>query len=154
MMAIDPMIILDSGNRREFESGAVRDMAEGKGRCDLLPLDVLYPEGGSDVLRYLQRYQETKDSKNLSSAFHRFYKDFLHIDHSTALLELAIHFEDGAKKYGENNWQKGIPEWCYIDSAIRHYLKWERGDKDERHDRAVLWNLACLMWTIKHKEGE
>ena len=29
--------ILDSGNRREFESGAVRDMAKGKGRCDLLP---------------------------------------------------------------------------------------------------------------------
>ena len=154
MMAIDPMIILDSGNRREFESGAVRDMAEGKGRCDLLPLDVLYPEGGSDVLRYLQRYQETKDSKNLSFAFHRFYKDFLHIDHSTALLELAIHYEQGAEKYGENNWQKGLPKWCYLDSAIRHYLKWKRGDKDERHDRAVLWNLACLMWTIKHKEGE
>ena len=113
MMAIDPMIILDSGNRREFESGAVRDMAEGKGRCDLLPLDVLYPEGGSDVLRYLQRYQETKDSKNLSFAFHRFYKDFLHIDHSTALLELAIHFEDGAKKYGENNWQR-----VYLNGVI------------------------------------
>ena len=27
--------ILDSGMRREFESGAVRDTAEGKGRCDL-----------------------------------------------------------------------------------------------------------------------
>lgn len=31
------MEILDSGNRREFETGAVRDMAEGKGRMDLLP---------------------------------------------------------------------------------------------------------------------
>lgn len=31
------MEIKDSGNRREFESGAVRDMAEGKGRMDLLP---------------------------------------------------------------------------------------------------------------------
>ena len=31
----------DSGNRREFASGAVRDMADGKGRCDLLPLDVI-----------------------------------------------------------------------------------------------------------------
>lgn len=31
------MEILDSGNRREFETGAVRDMAEGKGRLDLLP---------------------------------------------------------------------------------------------------------------------
>ena len=33
--------IKDSGNRREFSTGAVRDMAEGKGRCDLLPLDVI-----------------------------------------------------------------------------------------------------------------
>ena len=30
--------ILDSGARREFASGAVRDIQEGKGRCDLLPL--------------------------------------------------------------------------------------------------------------------
>ena len=30
-------MIQDSGNRREFGTGAVRDMAEGKGRCDLLP---------------------------------------------------------------------------------------------------------------------
>ena len=29
--------ILDSGSRREFETGSVRDMAEGKGRMDLLP---------------------------------------------------------------------------------------------------------------------
>ena len=29
--------ILDSGERTEFESGAVRDMHEGKGRMDLLP---------------------------------------------------------------------------------------------------------------------
>lgn len=27
----------DSGNRREFETGAVRDMQEGKGRMDLVP---------------------------------------------------------------------------------------------------------------------
>lgn len=30
-------MIKDSGNRREFETGAVRDMAEGKGRFDLMP---------------------------------------------------------------------------------------------------------------------
>ena len=30
-------MITDSGERRQFESGAVRDVAEGKGRCDLLP---------------------------------------------------------------------------------------------------------------------
>lgn len=31
------MIVKDSGERRLFETGAVRDIAEGKGRCDLLP---------------------------------------------------------------------------------------------------------------------
>lgn len=30
-------MILDSGERREFSTGAVRDMAAGKGRMDLLP---------------------------------------------------------------------------------------------------------------------
>ena len=57
--------IKDSGDRHEFASGAVRDMQEGKGRCDLLP--------------------------------------------PAAILRLARHFEAGAKKYGERNWEKGIP---------------------------------------------
>ena len=38
----DGVVILpDSGDRTEFESGAVRDIQAGKGRCDLLPLDVV-----------------------------------------------------------------------------------------------------------------
>ena len=35
------MAIKDSGERTEFASGAVRDMHEGKGRCDLLPLTAI-----------------------------------------------------------------------------------------------------------------
>lgn len=35
------MTIMDSGTRREFTSGAVRDMQDGKGRCDLLPLGII-----------------------------------------------------------------------------------------------------------------
>ena len=33
--------IKDSGDRTEFSTGAVRDMREGKGRCDLMPLEVV-----------------------------------------------------------------------------------------------------------------
>lgn len=33
--------ILDSGNRTKFNTGAVRDLQEGKGRFDLLPMCVL-----------------------------------------------------------------------------------------------------------------
>jgi hypothetical protein len=35
------LTIMDSGTRREFTSGAVRDMQDGKGRCDLLPLGII-----------------------------------------------------------------------------------------------------------------
>lgn len=37
VIAVTEHEIADSGNRREFDTGAVRDMAEGKGRMDLLP---------------------------------------------------------------------------------------------------------------------
>jgi hypothetical protein len=66
-------------------------------------------------------------------------------------LEVAKHFEEGAKKYGDDNWRKGIPARVYIDSAVRHYLKFLRGDTDEPHDRAFCWNILCCIWTCKHK---
>lgn len=157
-------IIKDSGDRTEFETGAVRDMREGKGRCDLMPLDVVanwfkqpttidpYPERTDMtywVLTNIYRFQETGKCVFLYHALNAFAGVFDYAP--TMFLEAAIHFEEGAKKYGENNWQKGIPVYCYIDSAMRHYLKWLRGDKDEPHDRAFTWNLLCAIWTCDHK---
>jgi hypothetical protein len=137
-------MIKDSGNRREFDTGAVRDIQEGKGRCDLLPLDVF----NNCVLESIENFKLTADTDYLRSAIidSDFFPDF-----HTMLLEVSKHFEEGAKKYGEDNWQKGIPTHCYIDSAVRHYLKHRRGDTDEPHDRAFVWNLLCCMWTCKHK---
>ena len=63
------------------------------------------------------------------------------------MLEVSKHYEDGCNKYGERNWEKGIPLHCYIDSGVRHYIKWLRGDKDEPHDRAFLWNMLGALWT-------
>lgn len=56
-----------------------------------------------------------------------------------------------ARRPKEWNWQKGLPVKCYVNSAIRHYLKWLRGDEDEPHDRAFVWNLIACLWTCKHK---
>lgn len=156
--------ILDSGHRREFESGAVRDIQEGKGRCDLLPLDVvgnIY----SDLQIVLEGYSEIVEPvDNVFNAINSFvetgstshlYRIFkmsnLFNNTPTMLLEVSKHFEEGCKKYGENNWRKGIPAHCYIDSAVRHYLKHLRGDKDEPHDRAFCWNILCCIWTCKNK---
>lgn len=156
------MSLVDSGARREFETGAVRDIQEGKGRCDLLPLDVIskYYYGsvvsGGDVaaseysvLERIRKFKTTGNEYYLYAALYQFTKSAFD-SQETMILELAKHFEDGALKYGEYNWQKGIPLHCYIDSAIRHYLKYHRNDTDERHDRAFCWNIVCAIWTLLH----
>ena len=96
-------MIKDSGTRREFDTGAVRDMAVGRGRCDLLP--------------------------------------------PRAMLRLSKHFEAGAAKYGDHNWTRGIPINSFIDSALRHTLKYMAGETDEDHLVAAAWNLMCAMET-------
>jgi hypothetical protein len=139
--------IKDSGERRQFDTGAVRDIQEGKGRCDLMPLDVVTEITGDPVIAYIAKFAETGDRGHLRMALDVFAGS----NYFDMLLEVAKHFEDGAKKYGENNWQKGIPVRCYIDSAVRHYLKYQRGDKDEPHNRAFCWNIITACWTCKHK---
>ena len=148
--------ILDSGNRREFDTGAVRDIQEGKGRCDLMPLDVVgrYLEDG--IFEDIAEFQKTGSVNHLYLVLWKFAphwgsKEHMNVSNSTMLLEVSKHYEDGCKKYGERNWQKGIPIRCYIDSAVRHYLKFIRGDMDEPHDRAFVWNILGAIWTCIHK---
>ena len=101
--------IKDSGERTQFQSGAVRDMHEGKGRFDLLPMCVL--------------------------------------------LRLARHYENGCIKYGDRNWEKGIPCHSFADSAMRHLVKYMDGQTNEDHLIAAIWNLCGLAWTEeKHPE--
>lgn len=139
--------ILDSGKRQQFETGAVRDIQHGKGRCDLMPLRVSAKViDGDSILDDIGLFRDTGDTQHLYFALRTAARMFNGL--ADMLLQVAKHFEEGAKKYGENNWQKGLPVHCYIDSAVRHYLKWLRGDKDEPHDRAFVWNLLCCIWEV------
>lgn len=146
--------IKDSGARREFHSGAVRDISEGKGRCDLLPLDVVADlfagTHQAGILGYIDCFIRGGDEIDLLSALRKFC-DWRDWTFEEMLLEVSVHFEQGAKKYAERNWELGIPLHCYIDSAVRHFLKASRGDTDERHDRAFCWNILCALWTLKNK---
>lgn len=138
-------IIKDSGERRQFETGAVRDIQEGKGRCDLMPLEVVAEWLKDDVLGCIAQFMAHGTTIYLYGAMN-YFLDVVGWSYYEACLEVARHFEEGARKYGENNWQMGLPAKCYIDSAVRHYLKWRRGDKDEPHDRAFIWNVMCCIW--------
>lgn len=140
----------DTGFRREFGTGAVRDTAEGKGRCDLLPLIVVGKLMGSEELKLIGEFKETKNPNCLLASI-RMFSFKTNIDLPTIIIEVSKQFEDGAKKYAENNWMKGIPLHCYIDSGTRHFLKFLRGDTDEPHDRAFVWNMLCAVWTLENR---
>lgn len=146
------MEIKDSGVRRKFDSGAVRDIAEGKGRCDLLPLYVVGELLNSRVIKCIHLYVRYGDIKSLSDAISLFVGDDSNWnDIHTAMLEVSKQYEQGCQKYGDRNWEKGIPVHCYIDSGVRHYLKFKRGDTDEPHDRAFVWNMLGAIWTHENK---
>lgn len=64
-----------------------------------------------------------------------------------ALRAASKRFEDGANKYGRDNWTKGIPLSRYIDSLYRHLWQFMEGDESEDHAGAIVWNAMCLVQT-------
>lgn len=205
-------ILKDSGDRRDFGTGAVRDMQEGKGRMDLIPwgiasefrtklmtlwnihhigteaingayhiapktqctqgmlecmtkMDhVLNPDSNSEnVMTYVQTrvamkqcllgmaavfaaYNYHDDFEMIGFCDETGQKEFVNCIFANTMLEVSKHYEDGARKYEDNNWRKGIPVKVYFDSASRHFMKWIANWKDEPHDRAIIWNCLCGAW--------
>ncbi len=69
------------------------------------------------------------------------------------LVKLAMHYGNGADKYGANNWRLGQPIMRYKESLDRHILAWSCGMTDEPHLIAAVWNIIAIDWTlnqIKH----
>lgn len=166
-------VIKDSGQKREFGTGSHRDMAVGKGRCDLLPAEsvliIMETEGIStgDYCTHLKKsltaamkYLKGEEQKNLYIAAREavlavgINEGFNEIDIKNTdaclmygFMKTSVHYEEGAAKYGENNWKLGQPTHVLLDSAMRHTMKAIAEIDDENHIRAAAWNLLCLIWT-------
>ena len=67
----------------------------------------------------------------------------------TALRRLAIHYENGSRKYGDWNWLLGQPLSRYLNSAERHLCAIKEGLVDEDHVSAVSWNMFSFLTTQK-----
>lgn len=91
---------------RKFDTGAQRDISDGKLRMSLLPQE--------ELKRVMKRYL------------------------------------DGAVKYGENNWMKGMPLSVFYDCTQRHLEAWWNDKTNEDHAAAAVWNILCAMWTQTH----
>ncbi len=70
-----------------------------------------------------------------------------------ALYELAMHYSNGAKKYGDDNWTKGQPLRRYIESLERHLFKEKMGFTDENHAAAIIWNAMAYLHTKRMIEA-
>lgn len=91
----------DSGYRREFGTGAVRDTDDGKSRPDALS--------------------------------------------PYALERFGAHMAKGFLKYGEFNFEKGIPVSQLVASLERHLNAFKRGDRSEDHCSAMLFNVQAII---------
>lgn len=106
--------IKDSGERRQFSGGMVRDTSEGKPNF----LSVLF---GPMFKRY------------------------------------AEHLTKGRKKYpdaspGTPNWTlaEGVEEYLRAkESAMRHFVQWLQGDRDEDHAAAVYFNINVAEYVLE-----
>ncbi len=56
----------------------------------------------------------------------------------------AIHLTKGAVKYKARNWMQAATseeQERFRSSAIRHFIQWMNGERDEDHAAAVMFNL-------------
>jgi hypothetical protein len=64
------------------------------------------------------------------------------------LHDLAMHYTNGAVKYGDDNWRKGQPIKRMFASLLRHTYAYLAGaDDGEDHGAAIAWNSFAIKWT-------
>ncbi len=103
------------------------------------------------MIKDSEEKQETSTGASRSGGKGRGKPSLLPFD---ALMELAIHFEEGAEVHLPRNWEKGIPLSWYVDSAFRHLAAIMQGKTDESHERAFAWNAVCFLATwVRIKNG-
>lgn len=130
------MKLKDSGSRREFETGAVRDMAEGKGRMDLLPFGALI-----EVSKLYEKGCEKYGERNYALGIP------LHVYADSALRHIAKLMD---------NWQDEphlIQAAWNILNLIDTLLKIEKGELPKSlAEKMPIDQIILMDKTIKIKE--
>lgn len=84
------------------------------------------------------------------------------IDYTLALdgplLErFARHLTEGAKKYSKRNWMGAHTEAEYLrfrESLVRHFIQYLRGDTDEDHFAAIVFNLNGMEYVKERLDAK
>lgn len=164
----------DTGARTVASTGALREPATGKGRFDLTSptiarvLESMLPAIDDGTL-YLSRenifllyatidayyWLEDDDSEHLNHAIQNIIYacgwDSESPSISNAMMRLARHYENGATKYADRNWEKGLPISRCFDSGVRHMQRYIDGDRSEDHLAAAIWNFLAILHYKEYK---
>jgi hypothetical protein len=66
-----------------------------------------------------------------------------------AMRALAETCAEGAARYGDANWEKGMPVHDLLNHAIRHIFEFLGGDRSERHLPHAMWNLGAAIHSLE-----
>ena len=62
-----------------------------------------------------------------------------------AIKRLAETYSEGAIRYGDNNWRKGLPFSNILSHIEAHIVEYKLGNADEDHLAHALWGIAALI---------
>ena len=122
--------IKDSGSRTLFESGAVRDIQDDKGRCDLLPLKVvssLIDNFQEDyILQQIAEFMETGDGDYLEFAItipesNETYMPLANLTDRGFWDVFTFQFLSG-KPYDEADVEAGLPKAVISESMAKRFF--------------------------------
>lgn len=65
---------------------------------------------------------------------------------AVALRRWATLMMLGAEKYGDRNWEKGMPVSVYVESLLRHVYAFIEGNTSEDHLAAILFNAGAIQF--------
>jgi hypothetical protein len=165
----------DSGKRQQFSTGMQRDSGDKPLYTEVYaPLDACLTSSYRRIMLYRADLCEKVRCFCTETAL---YADLVVILRTMHGLESHAANEDlvagrclsldtryaelmmrGAQKYDRGNWRKAATEeelQRYKDSLIRHTVQYLRGDSDEDHGAAILFNCyGAAMILDKLKEGK
>lgn len=145
--------LADSGERTATVTGALRQPnSPDAGRFDLIPGECVasLPTDVDTDGSFSAAIQDAYMGLSLGDLEHvRGLAAFIiFAKWGGSLRRLAVHYARGAIKYADRNWEKGLETGRIVDSLLRHADKALRGEMDEDHEAAVVWNAFALDFTL------
>lgn len=88
------------------------------------------------------------DPISLIAAF-CYLDDAARIDGEPLIFGVAKAYQEGASRYGNWNWERGMPADSILNHAVRHIFLAIRGDTDEDHCGHAGWGLLAAYHSLK-----